>query len=144
LIATFPALAVNDVWLNFSCPLGSAANVSTFPAVVTGAAAELEAAELEVDVAAEADAERELLLLDPPHAASPSINTTGVSERARSLDTQSPFKPWPGQAGRMNCRTARADPVNRTPEQPQSFPGLQHQAEPRCQPARSALAAEPS
>jgi hypothetical protein len=94
LIATFPAFALNDVGVNFSCPLGSAARGSTLPEAAAGAAEELEDdAELEVDAGAEADEELELLVLfDPPHAATATITAAEASKTTGSFDTESPFK----------------------------------------------------
>lgn len=122
-IATFPGVAVNEVRVYFSCPLGSAARVSSFPAWATGAAEELEAAEaLEVEAGAEADAEWGLVLLDPPHAASPSIDTTEVSERARNLDTERPFNRGQNEPAGCTCRVLKPNSKDRTPEKAESFP----------------------
>jgi hypothetical protein len=94
LIATFPAFALNDVGVNFSCPLGSAARGSALPEAAAGAAEELEDdAELEVDAGAEADEELGLLVLfDPPHAATATITAAEVSKTTGSFDTESPFR----------------------------------------------------
>jgi hypothetical protein len=101
LISTFPALALNDLDVYFSCPLGSAAKGSTVPEAAGAAAEELDAdVELELDVAAGADEELELLVLfDPPHAASATIINAEVSKRAKVFDTGDPFKlGGPGRA----------------------------------------------
>jgi hypothetical protein len=94
LISTFPALALNDLDVYFSCPLGSAAKGSTVPEAAAGAAEELDAdVELELDAAAGADEELALLVLfEPPHAASATITTAEVSKRAKVFDTRNPFR----------------------------------------------------
>jgi hypothetical protein len=91
LISTFPALALNDFELYFSCPLGSAANGRTVPEAAAGAAAELDA-DVELDAAVEADEELALLVLfDPPHAASATISTAEVSRRVSVFGMANPF-----------------------------------------------------
>src|SRR5271157_3190249 len=78
LIVTFPAFAVSELSVNFSCPLGSAASVSV---VLPAAAADVDGAD--------EDAELELLLelLELPHAATASAITMALSGMAEYLDT---------------------------------------------------------
>jgi hypothetical protein len=96
-IVTLPAFALSEVLSNFSCPLGSAATASEDPPA--GAAAVLDVAALvdvEVLVAAGADAVLLLLELEPPHAARPRAaaathNTTAGNLSIRDISSRPEF-----------------------------------------------------
>jgi hypothetical protein len=74
---TFPAFAVSELFVNFNCPLGSAASLSVLDPPAPPACevvVEAGAAELLEDVGAAELLEDELDLLDPPQPAAPSAN----------------------------------------------------------------------
>jgi hypothetical protein len=93
LIVTFPAFAVREEFVNFSAPLGSAACVRVLPPDAGAAddaddAADVEVAGLlEAELAGADDVPLLLLLLDPPHAASPSASEAAATAMTGSLCT---------------------------------------------------------
>jgi hypothetical protein len=81
-IVTLPALAVSELFVNFSAPLGSAAWEIVAPPppppeVLPEVVVELDAGAADDDV---------LLLLDPPHAATPRASTPALSAMTGNLD----------------------------------------------------------
>jgi hypothetical protein len=82
---TLPDFAVSEVLVNFNAPPGSAATDSA-AALAGGAAAGVE--EDGVEAAAVVDEDVELVLLEPPHAATPSTSATTVTAMAGSFDTR--------------------------------------------------------
>jgi hypothetical protein len=88
-----PALPVRVLLVNLSCPLGSAESL------IVPLAPPLPDAELDVeDDEAGAAADDVLLLLEPPHAANPSVRATAPRDRAEILGTCVPLVRDPGPA----------------------------------------------
>jgi hypothetical protein len=91
-IVTLPALALSELFVNLSCPLGSAASVNAPPA---GAGADEAEADVDALDAVEDDAGAELallalvllLLLELPQAAIPRTSATALSATTGYLDT---------------------------------------------------------
>jgi hypothetical protein len=93
LIVSLPALAVSELLVNFSCPVGSAAWVIVLPPPppVLGADEEVDDEEEEEEDAGALDDDVLLLLLELPHAASPSASAAVTRERAENLGTGVPL-----------------------------------------------------
>ena len=99
LTVTLPAVAVSDVLVNFNAPLGSAASDSDEP-VLAGGAAVVGLEEEGVEAADAVDKDVELVLLEPPHAATPSASAMALIVMAGSLDTRRLL--WIGQRNGSN------------------------------------------
>jgi hypothetical protein len=76
-IVTLPALALNELWVNLNAPVGSA-EFDTDELAAAGA----DVADADVDAL---DAGAELLLLEPPQAATPRASAA-LSAMIRDLD----------------------------------------------------------
>jgi hypothetical protein len=90
-IVTLPALAVSELLVNFSAPLGSAESLIELPAPPPPVPAA--GVELEVDGAGAAADDVLLLVvpLEPPHAANPSARAAALRTRAEILGTWFPL-----------------------------------------------------